>query len=118
MGEVFEGSAIKTNLTVEAGETLKFDWNFLTDDLQASNNDFAFFTLSGENTKLADTFSAFSNSFNNPTSFLHQTGFQTVSYTFKTAGTYTFGVGIVDVGDGSIDSGLMIDNVSLSRLPL
>ncbi|MGC1396702.1 MAG: hypothetical protein WA828_20775, partial [Coleofasciculaceae cyanobacterium] len=118
MGEVFEGSAMKTNFTVEVGEILTFDWNFLTDDFQASNNDFAFFTLAGEDIKLADTFSAFSNSFDNPTSFLHQTGFQTASYTFTTAGTYTFGVGVFDVGDGSIDSGLMIDNVSLSRPPL
>lgn len=118
MGEVFEGSAMKTSFSVEAGETLTFDWNFLTDDIQSSNNDFAFFTLAGEDIKLADTFSTFSNSLNNSTSFLHQTGFQTASYTFKTAGTYTFGAGVVDVGDGSIDSGLMIDNVSLSRPPL
>lgn len=118
MGEVFEGSAMKTSFTVEAGETLTFDWNFLTDDIQASNNDFAFFSLAGEDTKLADTFSPFSNSLNNPTSFLYQTGFQTASYTFTTAGTYTFGVGVVDLGDGSIDSGLMIDKVSLSRPPL
>lgn len=118
IGEAFECFAIKTSFTVEAGETLKFDWNFLTDDFQSSNNDFAFFTLSGENTKLADTFSTFSNSLNNPTSFLYQTRFQTATYTFTTAGTYTFGVGVVEVGDGSIDSGLMIDNVSLSRPPL
>jgi len=119
MGEVFEGSAMKTSFTVEAGDTLTFDWNFLTDDFQASNNDFAFFTLSDSgDTILADTFSAFSNSLNNQTSFLHQTGFQTASYTFTAAGTYTFGVGVVDVGDGSVDSGLMIDNVSLSRPPL
>lgn len=116
MGEVFEGSAMKTSLTVEAGDTLTFDWNFLTDDFQASNNDFAFFTLSASgDTILADTFSTFSNSLNNPTSFLQQTGFQTANYTFTTAGTYTFVVGVVDVGDGSVDSGLMIDNVSLSR---
>lgn len=119
MGEVFEGSAMKTSFTVEAGDILTFDWNFLSDDLQASNNDFAFFTLSAlEDIKLADTFSTFSNSFSNQTSFLHQTGFKTTSYTFTTAGTYTFGVGVVDVGDGSVDSGLMIDNFVLSRPPL
>jgi hypothetical protein len=119
IGEIFEGSAMKTSLTVEAGDTLSFDWNFLTDDFQASNNDFAFFTLSAlGGTQLADTFSTFSNSLNNPTSFIHQTGFNTASYTFTTAGTYTFGLGVVDVGDGSVDSGLMIDNVSLSRPPL
>lgn len=118
MGDVYEGSAMKTSLTVEAGDTLTFDWNFLSDDFQSSNNDFAFFTLSGADTKLADTFSKFSNSLNNPTSFIHQTGFHTASYTFTAAGTYTFGVGVVDFGDGSVDSGLMIDNVLLSRPPL
>jgi len=117
LGEVYEGSAIKTTFRVGIGDILMFDWNFLTKDFQSENyNDFAFFTLSPIGTnKLANTFSIFPISLRYLTDFEYQTGFQTYSYTFTTAGTYTLGFGVVDVGDGFAESGLLIDNVSLSN---
>ena len=121
LGEVYEGSAIKTSITVDAGDTLSFDWNFLTDETPDGdyNNDFAFFTLSQLGiTKLADTFSTFEPSPINSTNYLYQTGFHTYTYTFTTSGTYSLGIGVVDVEDGSFDSGLIIDNVSVVRPPL
>jgi hypothetical protein len=48
----------------------------------------------------------------NPSFFQH-TGFDSFSYTFTTSGTYTVGVGVVDVGDTVVDSGLLVDNFSL-----
>lgn len=120
-GEVYEGSAIKTAITVAAGDTLSFDWNFLTDEIHDGdyNNDFAFFTLSQlGTTKIADTFSSLQPSPINSTDYLSQTGFHTYSYTFTTSGTYSLGIGVVDVKDGSFDSGLIIDNVSVVRPPL
>lgn len=115
LGEVYEGSAIKTTVTVKAGDVLSFDWNFLTDDFQSSNyNDFAFFTISQIGIwKLADTFSIFPSSLTNATNFQNQTGFQPYTYTFSQSGTYSLGFGVVDVGDGAVDSGLLIDNVVL-----
>lgn len=117
-GEVYEGSALKTNITVNAGDILSFDWNFLTDESHDGDyqNDFAFLTLSGLNTlKIADTFSMFNPAQENSTNLLYETGFHTYTYTFTTSGTYTLGMGVVDVGEGSFDSGLIIDNVSLRR---
>jgi hypothetical protein len=57
LGEVYEGSAISTTFTENAGDVLSFDWNFMTDDIQSEGfNDFAFVTLSqAGHTKLADT---------------------------------------------------------------
>ncbi len=115
-GEVFEGSAIKTSFTVEAGDTLTFDWNFLTDSKEEEGfNDFAFVTLSA--TVLADTYSTFPDSLIDLTKFQYQTGYQTFSYTFTTAGTYTLGIGVTDVGDGAVESGLLIDDVVMSSTP-
>lgn len=115
IGEVFEGSAIKTTVTVKAGDILSFDWNFFTDDFRAINyNDFAFFTVSQIGSqKLADTFSMFPSNLTNSTNFQNQTGFSTYTYTFSQAGTYNLGFGVVDVGDGAFDSGLLIDNVAI-----
>lgn len=117
LGEVFEGSALQTTLSVNAGDVLTFDWNFLTDSMDGDErglyNDFAFVTLSGTVDELADTFSPLVGTLA-ATNFENQTGFTTFSYTFTTAGTYTLGLGVVDVGDGANDSGLLVDNVLLS----
>lgn len=115
-GEVYEGSAIKTSLTVEAGDVLTFDWNFLTEDRNAQGfNDFAFVSLSQTVQELADTFSTVPVSFVSLTEFDNQTGYKTFTYTFQTAGTYSLGLGVADVTDGSADSALLVDNVSISR---
>lgn len=120
LGDVFEGSALKTTFTVNAGDVLTFDWNFLTDSMNGDErglyNDFAFVTISGTVYELADTFSPFIGILTD-TSFENQTGYKTFSYSFTTAGTYILGVGVVDVGDGSSDSGLFVDNVLLSSPP-
>lgn len=120
LGDVYEGSAIATTFTVEEGDVVSFDWNFLTDNNlpTKSFNDFAFVTISPVVKKLSDTFSTFPPSLTNLTDFYNQTGFETFSYTFTTAGTYSLGIGVADVGDGSVDSGLLVDNVSLLAKPM
>jgi Ca2+-binding RTX toxin-like protein len=112
-GNATEGSALKLNtITVQAGEVVSFDWDFLTDEGTPSFfNDFAFVSITPALvSELADTSSVFALS---PTPFNQETGYQTFEYKFTTAGTYTVGVGVVDVGDTVVDSGLLVDNLNI-----
>ena len=112
-GNATQGSAIKlTPITVAAGSTLTFDWNFLTNEATPDNlyNDFAFVSINGLK-ELADTNSNFVLS---PTVFNEETGYATFSYTFTTAGTYNIGFGVTDVQDTTGDSALLVDNISLN----
>ncbi|MGB7444135.1 MAG: hypothetical protein WA919_23970 [Coleofasciculaceae cyanobacterium] len=112
-GQVFEGSAIKTVLSAEAGDILSFDWNFLSNARsQAQFNDFALVTIAGTVNELADSFS---NLVLSESVFRNETGFRRFSYTFTTAGEYSLGVGVVDVGDGTEDAGLLLDRFVLLR---
>jgi hypothetical protein len=116
-----EGSAVKQTFAANAGETVSFSWNFLTNEAVGDNansnfNDFAFVTLSDNSQnlffRLADTTTEFLAS-SNP-SFFEETGFQTFSYTLPTGGEYTLGIGVVDVGEPTVISGLLIDDVQAS----
>ncbi|MEW6494166.1 MAG: PEP-CTERM sorting domain-containing protein [Cyanobacteriota bacterium] len=125
--EPIEGSAIKQSFTAQAGQVLSFSWNFLTnesveqaavDDFTYPDfNDFAFVSIQSEQPNssnqlisLADTGSNFSNS---STSFSNETGFRKFSYKVPTTGTYTLGIGVVDVGEPTRTSGVIVDNVDV-----
>lgn len=112
-GDVIEGSAIQQTVTVAAGTELSFSWNFLTDEAsQTFYNDLGFVSITSLDPEpLADTNSLLTFS---PTPFGQETGFEAFSYTFETAGTFTIGMGVVDVNDGIVNSGLLIDNVVLT----
>ena len=109
-GNATAGSAIKQTFTANAGDTVSFQWNFLTNEATPTFfNDFAFVSLVGLS-ELADTVSTFSLS---PTSFDEETGFQTFSFDITTTGTYTLGLGVIDSIDLIVDSALIVDNVSV-----
>jgi hypothetical protein len=109
-----EGSAIKQIITVNAGDSLSFDWNFLSDDFQNDDyNDFAFFSLTNI-TKLANTFSPTVFSFSR---LFNQTEYQSYTYNFQVAGTYALGFGVADVGDDTVNSALLVDNLKLYNIP-
>lgn len=107
---VEEGTAIKQTFTAEAGSTLNFDFNFLTDEFanSADFNTFAFFTLNNTANKLADTFSNLISS----TFFDQETGYGTFSTVLSETGTYTLAFGVVDVGE-SYATAVSIDNVRI-----
>ena len=113
-GDATEGSFIKQTFTVEAGDVVSFDWNFLTNEAtpSAEFNDTAFLTVNGFTFELADTGANFVEA-NNVDEFSEQTDTQNLAFSIANAGTYTIGFGVVDVGDDIVDSGLAIDNVAV-----
>ena len=119
-GTPTEGSAISQTITGNAGDILSFDWNFLTNEgtpTSTSINDFSFWSLVNiqGGTVLASTqFPTFSSS---PSVFNEETGFNTVSYELPSSGSFLLGFGVMDVGDTIVDSGLLIDNVTITGVP-
>ncbi|WP_233501841.1 PEP-CTERM sorting domain-containing protein [Acaryochloris thomasi] len=113
-GDATEGSAIKQTFSGTTGQTLTFDWNFLTNESTPSSfNDFAFISLFPDgNSTLADTNSRFPLLGNN-VSFNSETGFNAFSFILPADGDYTLGLGVVDVGDTVVDSALLVDNLNL-----
>ena len=112
--QAFEGSAVVQEITVAAGETISFNYNFLTDDTNSSPfpgfpsfpRDYAFVVLDGTVTSLANTDSSLNTS---STSFAQETGYQSYTSDPLAAGTYTLGIGVVDIQDNAVDSALLID---------
>jgi hypothetical protein len=94
-----DGSAITDITSANAGDILSFNWSFSTSD-----NDAAFATISDN-----------SNPANNTVFFL--TGSSPFSYTFTTTGSYTVGIGVVDVGDGTGVSTLTASNPNFQTIP-
>ena len=106
-----EGSAIQlAPITIEAGQVLSFNWNFLTDEGTPSFfNDFAFVSIASP-TELADTNSTFVLS---ASPFSEETGYQSFFFESPIDTTLTVGLGVVDVSDTVVDSGLLIDNFQI-----
>lgn len=116
-----EGSAFRQTFLANAGDTLLFEFNFLTNEDTPSIfngflafNDFSFVTLDGNVIPLADTTSTpFSTS---PTVFNQETGFRSIAFPISTTGTFTLGFGVVDDTGFVFDSGLLVDNISIQPI--
>ncbi len=117
--EATEGSAIKaaSPIFLEMGDILTFDFNFLTDEIQADDdvNDFAFVTINPL-FELADVFGESAELFETSegTRFADEIGFQTFEFIAPATGEYELGIGVVDVSDFVVDSGLLVDNVTIT----
>jgi PEP-CTERM motif len=113
-----EGSLAQQTFTAGAGDTLRFVWNFGTRDTFA---DYAFVAINGQVIRLAGVPEArlavpdalLASSGDN----LFETGLQSFSYTFATAGAQTLTFGVVDVADAAVLSSLFVDQVQLTAAP-
>lgn len=106
----FEGSALKQTFSVNAGDTLSFDWRFATID--PLYGDYAFVSINGNVTRLGDLNSITGIdggiAFSTPATFTH---------TFAQAGNVTFALGVVDVVDFVGTSALLADNINIAAVP-
>ncbi|MBR9803146.1 PEP-CTERM sorting domain-containing protein [bacterium] len=113
------GAAIYQDVTLNAGETLSFDWRFLSQLSDNSTaNDFAFWSLTpngipGGYTQLADTFDVGSDMVG---TFTFSTSAFAKAEPSVSSGTYTLGFGVMNFGNNldAYPSGLLIDNISIS----
>jgi hypothetical protein len=106
-GDVFEGSAIYQDLSLNSGDTISFDWAFLSyeaPDPNFGNPDFAFVSLTNATTRQLIQLAGVSiASQSNPYSLLVGAG-----------GSYRLGFGVVDVNDGDVASTLSVSNLQIT----
>ena len=124
---VKSGSGISQTFTAGAGNIVKFSYDFVTTD--PNNADFGFFTLQGPSgpvglNSLANSLQAGLNPVQISDGIIFddfnpgkQTGYKTVQFTLASAGTYTLGFGVANVGDQTGVSGLLLDAISVTPLP-
>ncbi|MEL7506638.1 MAG: filamentous hemagglutinin N-terminal domain-containing protein [Cyanobacteria bacterium J06554_1] len=122
-GTADEGSAIATTFSAQTGDTVSFDWNFVTNNVGTfAADDFVFVTLTGVTTaQLAD-----SNDLglvSNPDRFENfprigffsgsdaATGLQSFATNIPADGDYTLGIGLVRQTASNGNSVALIDNV-------
>jgi hypothetical protein len=115
----YEGSGIAQTFTAAAGTRVTFEWRFLTnedeDEDEDANADFAFVALDGAVTLLADSLGSSLSSGGGPFDF--ETGLATYVSGVLSEGSHTLVVGVVDVNDATVSSGLLVDNAAVVPLP-
>ncbi len=124
-----EGSAIQQSFDAEVGDILTFDWNFLTDEFTADPaqpdifTDFLWGYLEGPSSNQESVLAHVNQQpspfdpFGSGSTFNDETGYQTFTFTFVEAGTYTLTLGVHDLEDRMNDSGVVFDFFRLIKGP-
>lgn len=116
-----EGSGFTISLgALSAGQTISFDYDFLTQEPTDGNGnpDFGFFTLTNQSgvVVLTDVLSA-QDSILGGGPFGNQTDYLTKTINVTSSGTYILGIGVADAGNASNDdapSALLVDNIQVT----
>jgi len=122
-----EGSGFKESFSFTAGDTVSFNYDFMTQEPPTGGaKDFAFVVLLNSLNQVVQ-YSVISNyaaatfgttGAGNP--FGSETHYQSFQLTIPTTGTYTLGFGVVDTGNAATDtnpSALLVDNVQVTAVP-
>jgi len=104
----YDGSLLTQTISVNAGDTLTFNWNFFTNE--GINQDFAFVAIDGAFTKLTQA----SNALVPSVPYGFTTGASVYSQTFANASSFTLAFSVVDINDSGLTSALWLDNVQLT----
>jgi hypothetical protein len=114
------GSAIKQDVTGNAGDIVTFKADFLTNETTKPIGDYGFVTvtLNGK-TQLFPIHAALKPITGlNTSGFVSETGYRMYTIVLPKNGTYTIGYGVVNVGDSEVASDLLVDNVQLQPRPV
>nr|WP_249135551.1 hypothetical protein [Bradyrhizobium diazoefficiens] len=99
-----DGAALVTQLSLHAGDIVRLDWNFTTDDYLPFN-DFAFASVNGAAFLLSDI---------QATGSYGSTGWHSFTYTSQTDGVYALGAGVMNEKDYAVTSFLAVDNIRVN----
>ena len=131
-GTVTNGSGLSQTFTVAKAGKLSFDYDFVTSEDpnpadRPFHDDFAFVSLTGGTSLLATLADSANTPIQEPPQtgrnspsiddYLSETGYKTYTTTLA-PGTYTLGLGVVNVGSNDIGSGLLADNVQFTPTPV
>lgn len=119
-----DGTAIRQEVNVSAGEILTVKFNFLEDESDAGGEggsslpyyqDFAFIVIGDQVFRLSDVNLAdlSSNASFNGWSWDEESGYLTFTHEFTTTGPIQIGFGVMNEGDTSVDPALLIDELSI-----
>ncbi len=119
------GTAIRqSGFSVSAGDTLSFDWNFLTQTAPSRWDyyDVAFLSIRNESSSSGEVLmlaNPGATHYVNGILYSFETGFRATSYEFVTSGSYRVGFAVINAGGASyLGSALLIDNVKITPAPV
>lgn len=111
-----DGSAIKQSITAKAGDLVTFKADFLTNELPKSNRDYALVsvTFNGKTQYFKITGVLKPTSPLDAAGLSSETGYHSYAILLPRGGQYTIGYAVVNVGDSTVASDLLVDNVQLN----
>lgn len=107
-----DASAVAQTVWLQAGDTFRFNWNFLAVDVADVGDDFAFFSATNG---MSSTFSLLAMV--SDVGSGNGTGWQQVAFTAQTSGSYRMGFGVANFGDNTVNSTLYLDPLPVGAIP-